>query len=133
MSHMGDLSYFNLRRFPHRTPYVSTMRNALRQCAEVNALFRQMGEEAWGSRCDASLVVIHFHEAMARENAAINQDDAHGVFLYLSFVLGSLSSLHLFLKEDTPVILGEILIILHTVFQEKIKQVLQFYKITKII
>ena len=82
---MSDLSYFNLRRFPHRTPYVTSIRNALRQCADVNSLFRQMGEEAWGNRCDASMIMILFHEKMARENAAIPQDDAHGVFIYLSF------------------------------------------------
>lgn len=85
MSHIGDLSYFNLRRFPNRTPYVTVMRNAIRQCADVNTLFRRMGEEAWGNRCDASLVIIMFHEAMLRENSRINQDDAHGAFLYLSF------------------------------------------------
>ena len=61
------------------------MRNAIRQCADVNTFFRRMGEEAWGNRCDASLVMILFHEAMVRENATIPQDDNHGVFLYLSF------------------------------------------------
>ena len=82
---MADLSYFNLRRFPHRTPYVTAMRNTLRQVAEVNSLFRQMGDEAWGNRCDASMLMIMFHEQMVRDNGAIVQDDNHGVFLYLSF------------------------------------------------
>ena len=82
---MADLSYFNLRRFPHRTPYVTVIRNMLRQCSEVNSLIRQMGDDAWGNRCDASVLMLMFHEKMTRENAAIPQDDAHGSFLYLSF------------------------------------------------
>ena len=85
MSHISDLSYFNLRRYPNRTPWVTTMRNAIRQVADVNTHFRRMGEESWGNRCDASLIMIMFHEAIVRENAKIPQDDAHGAFLYLSF------------------------------------------------
>ena len=85
LSSCGDLSFFNLRKWPQRTTYVSIMKAALRQASEVNAFLRRMGENAWGHRTDVSIVVLKFNEVMAEENAKIEQTDEAGVFLYIVF------------------------------------------------